>query len=81
MKYYGPFPIIQKVGTVAYKLALPDGAKIHSVVHVSQLKKHIPASVSVEDDITQVPSDPGTAAQPVQFIGEHMIVKGASAIA
>lgn len=40
-KYCGPFPIIKKVGEVAYELALPSDARIHPVLHVSQLKKYI----------------------------------------
>ncbi|GJX97369.1 reverse transcriptase [Tanacetum coccineum] len=38
-KYNGPFKIIKKVGQVAYKLELPSNAHVHSVFHVSQLKK------------------------------------------
>ncbi|CAD6267218.1 unnamed protein product [Miscanthus lutarioriparius] len=40
-RYYGPFKILQRFGQVAYKLDLPDDAKIHLVVHVTQLKQHI----------------------------------------
>jgi hypothetical protein len=42
-RYIGPFEILERVGPVAYRLALPpslDG--IHDVFHVSMLMKYIP---------------------------------------
>jgi hypothetical protein len=42
-RYIGPFEILEKVGPVAYRLALPPGlANIHDVFHVSMLRKYIP---------------------------------------
>jgi hypothetical protein len=40
-KFYGPFRVIEKVDTAAYRLQLPDNAEIHPVFHVSQLKQHL----------------------------------------
>ncbi|XP_073046211.1 uncharacterized protein [Primulina eburnea] len=40
--YVGPFEILEKVGTLAYRLALPpDMSRIHNVFHASQLRRYI----------------------------------------
>jgi hypothetical protein len=47
-RYIGPFPILEKCWTVAYKLDLqPSLAGVHDIFHVSQLKKCLKAPVDV----------------------------------
>ncbi|KAL0452907.1 UNVERIFIED_CONTAM: hypothetical protein Slati_1268800 [Sesamum latifolium] len=38
-KYDGPFEVVSKVGSLAYRLKLPDRWKIHPTFYVSFLKK------------------------------------------
>jgi hypothetical protein len=46
--YIGPFPILERCGTVAYKLDLPPSlAVVHDIFHVLQLKKCLKAPVDV----------------------------------
>ena len=40
-KYYGPYKVLQKTSSMAYKLELPASSRIHLVFHVSCLKKVI----------------------------------------
>ena len=67
-KYFGPFPITEKIGAVAYKPALPENCRVHPVFHVSLLKKHIKADQEVlpmlpsPDALLQVPLESSTVA-------------------
>jgi hypothetical protein len=39
--FCGPFEILDKIGPVAYMLALPTSMNVHNVFHVSLLKKYV----------------------------------------
>ena len=42
-RFVGPFEILERVGNLAYRLALPPNlANIHNVFHISVLRKYIP---------------------------------------
>nr|KYP31329.1 Retrotransposable element Tf2 [Cajanus cajan] len=53
-RFVGPYQIIQRVGPVAYRLALPPSlSNLHDVFHVSQLRKYVhdPSHVVQLDDV------------------------------
>ena len=49
-RYIGPFKILERVGTVAYRLTLPLSLLgVHEVFHVSMLRKYTPDPAHVVD--------------------------------
>ena len=55
-RYIGPFTIVERLGAVAYRLALPPNMRIHNVFHVSLLSEYRadgsfrPLPVALADD-------------------------------
>ena len=49
-RFIGPFEILEWMGTVAYRLALPPSmSSVHEVFHVSMLRKYTPDPAHVVD--------------------------------
>ena len=49
-RFIGPFEILERVGTVVYRLALPPSMSgVHEVFHDSMLRKYTPDSAHVVD--------------------------------
>ena len=49
-RFIGPFEMLERIGTVAYRLALsPSMSGVHEVFHVSMLRKYTPDPAHVVD--------------------------------
>ncbi|KAL0549591.1 hypothetical protein IC582_014077 [Cucumis melo] len=49
-RFVGPFEILERIGPVAYRLALPPSlSTVHDVFHVSMLRKYVPDPSHVVD--------------------------------
>ncbi|GKC65363.1 hypothetical protein Tco_1097961 [Tanacetum coccineum] len=64
-RYIGPFKIIAKVGTVAYRLELPEQlSRVHSTFHISSMRK------CMSDESLAIPLDEIQIDEKLHFIEE-----------
>ncbi|GJR75430.1 hypothetical protein Tco_0087795 [Tanacetum coccineum] len=64
-RYVGPFKVLEKVGSMAYKLELPEElSRVHNTFHVSNLKK------CYADEPLAVPLDGLYFDDKLQFVEE-----------
>jgi hypothetical protein len=70
--YIKPFPILEKCGTVAYKLDLPPSlAGVHDIFHVSQLKKCLKAPMDVVlPEVTPLKADLSYPEHPIKVLNQ-----------
>ena len=73
-RYIGPFEILDRVGDLAYRLALPPAlSHVHAVFHVSQLRKYIPdPSHVINFGEIEVSSDTTYAEHPIKVL-DHRV--------
>ncbi|KAG9444940.1 hypothetical protein H6P81_016280 [Aristolochia fimbriata] len=72
--FFGPYKVIKRVGEVAYKLELPESARIHSVFHVSMLRKCVGTPEQQVTPLHLVDHDSSLLLQPAKLLA-HRVVK------
>jgi len=70
-RYYGPFPISERIGTVHYKLELLTRTKIHIVIHVSLLKNYHGDHI-VNKDLPAYTEDGDIQLKPLVVLDKRM---------
>jgi hypothetical protein len=71
-RYYGPYPIIEKIGAVAYKLKLPEGSRVHPVFHVSLLKKVV-GNYQEDEELPELLDEPVEAYYPEAVLASRRV--------
>ena len=72
-RFIGPFEVLERIGTVAYRLALPPSMSgVHEVFHVSMLRKYTldPAHM-VDWGQIEVDTDETFEEGPVCIVDSH----------
>ena len=79
LDFFWPYQLLEKVGKVAYRLNLLEGAKVHPIFHVSQLKKHVSQAL-VQSELLAMDADGLIVKEPVQILARRMSKKNNHAI-
>ena len=78
-RYIGPFEVLERVGAVAYRLALPPTLlSVHEVFHVSMLRKYTPDPTHIVDWEELVVNADGTFEEgPVRIMdSREQVLRG-----
>lgn len=79
-KYFGPYKVLQKIGSAAYRLELPADSLVHPVFHVSQLKPFVPDYTPVYKDVPSIVDLSMTKLEPETVLQRRLVKKGNHAI-
>jgi hypothetical protein len=71
---YGPFKILENIGTNAFHLDLPAYMQMYSVVNVENLKLYEPPMIMDEDESIQVPTVDDFSPEYLDELQEDVIL-------
>ena len=72
-RFIGPYEVIEKVGSLAYRLALPvELAQIHNVFHVCNLRRYVsdPSHI-LQSEVVELKEDLTYPEEPVQVLSRE----------
>jgi hypothetical protein len=75
-KYFGPYEVLEKLGSVAYKVWLSDNSSVHSFFHVSWLKAFTPDHSHVYSSLPDVLAMDILEVAPEKILDRHLVKKG-----
>lgn len=79
-RYYGPYPIIRRIGMVAYELGLPEGSLVHPVFHVSLLKKKIGDTTITSSKLPRTDKEGRMQIVPIAILDRKIMKKDNRAV-
>ncbi|CAL9097860.1 unnamed protein product [Musa textilis] len=68
-RFIGPFEVLERVGSVAYRIALPPAlCHVHDIFHVSMIRKYIydPSHI-IEYELVEIDKDLSYVEEPIQI--------------
>ncbi|KAL4011293.1 hypothetical protein IC575_028347 [Cucumis melo] len=73
-RFVGPFEILEQIGPVAYRLALPPSlSAVHDVFHVSMLRKYVPDPSHVVDyEPLEIDENLSYIEQPIEVLAREV---------
>ena len=63
-KYYGPYKVLQNIGTMAYKMECHASSRVHPVFNVSCLKKVIGDKLPIQTILTELDEEGEIILEP-----------------
>ena len=76
LRYNGTFPLLERIGTLAYRVQLLDLLPgVHDVFHISQLQKHVHDPNLIAEEASQqdlhITPDLTVRREPLKIIGKE----------
>ncbi|KAL6566284.1 hypothetical protein OROGR_001899 [Orobanche gracilis] len=79
-RYFGPFAVVRRIGSVAYELDLPLTSRIHRVFHVSLLRPCFGAPPATPPSLPETSENGDLLTPPAEIVGHRLVNRGGQTI-